>query len=429
MFWKEKKMKFALPLKMAAIGAIGFSTVFAAANVTVSRHGSIARAQSIFGQEEVDQSAFAAVASPFGTSLYSLVIVEQIPGRQQCWSEAGTSPVRIDPLWRTFDFTGSCRRSVDSNGYSIRINGEDFGIEYLLRIINRDGDLHLVGTPRVGSSRAGLNEITIARSRGTFSGPHGEILYKFFLEPGWRFTKRTFEGRTLGHVYLTNDGAPTPAPTPSPSPSPSPSPAPNPTSSFPDISNDIYRAEIEEALRVGFIAGFPEDNTFRPLNTLTREQLVAMVFGAVQTVPDINLPTPSTPSSNPFPDVPASRWSAARIQWARANNIVSGYPDGQFRPTQAVTRAELMAVMKKMAEYGKARRGFSTTLGQKQTPTTFSDTAGHWANSLIQQMSGYCGVASALSERGTAFAPNSSALRNYAAAATLRSLNCVKADS
>lgn len=422
-------MKFA---KMAAIGAVSLSTVFAA-NVAVPQRNAIANAQSLFGQEEVDQSTFAAIASPFGTSLHSLVIVEQIPGKQQCWGAAGTSPIRIDPLWRTFDFTGSCRRSVDSNGYSVRINGEDFGIEYLLRIVNRDGDLHLVGTPRVGSSRPGLNEITIARSRGTFSGPHDELLYQFFLEPGWRFTKRTYQGKVLGHVYLTNDGAPTPTPTPSPSPSPTPTPSPSPTptpiSSFPDISSDIYRTEIEEALKVGFIAGFPEDNTFRPLNTLTREQLVSMVFGAVQTIPNINLPTPPSPSSNPFPDVPAARWSAAKIQWARANNIVSGYPDGQFRPTQPVTRAELMAVMKKMAEYGKAKRGLSTTLGQKQTPTSFSDTAGHWANALIQQMSGYCGVASPLSERGTAFAPNSAALRNYAAAATLRSLNCIKADS
>ena len=141
------------------------------------------------------------------------------------------------------------------------------------------------------------------------------------------------------------------------------------------------------------------------------------------------MPNPASPSSNPFPDVPASRWSAAKIQWAKANNVVSGYPDGQFRPTQPVTRAELMAVMKKAAEYGKAKRGLSSALGQKQTPTAFSDTTGHWANALIRQMSGYCGIASPLNEQGSAFAPNSASLRNYAAAATLRTLNCIKSDS
>ena len=44
-------------------------------------------------------------------------------------------------------------------------------------------------------------------------------------------------------------------------------------------------------------------------------------------------------------------------------------------------------------------------------------------------MSGYCGVASPLNEAGTAFAPDQPGLRNYAAAATLRMLNCVKAST
>ena len=28
---------------------------------------------------------------------------------------------------------------------------------------------------------------------------------KISLDPGWRFTKRTYQGRELGHVYLTYD--------------------------------------------------------------------------------------------------------------------------------------------------------------------------------------------------------------------------------
>jgi hypothetical protein len=41
-------------------------------------------------------------------------------------------------------------------------------------------------------------------------------------------------------------------------------------------------------------------------------------------------------------------------------------------------------------------------------------------------MSSYCEVASPLNETGSSFFPNSSAQRNYAAAATLRMMNCVK---
>ncbi|MEG4913698.1 S-layer homology domain-containing protein [Microcoleus sp. B7-D4] len=37
-----------------------------------------------------------------------------------------------------------------------------------------------------------------------------------------------------------------------------------------------------------------------------------------------------------------SRWSAGKVLFARDNKIVSGYQDGTFKPTQPVTRAELM---------------------------------------------------------------------------------------
>ena len=71
-------------------------------------------------------------------------------------------------------------------------------------------------------------------------------------------------------------------------------------------------------------------------------------------------------------------------------------------------------------------QGKDTTLSASSEVITFSDTSTHWANDLIAQMSGFCGVASPLNESGSAFAPEQPGLRNYAAAATLRMLNCVK---
>ncbi|MDB9493371.1 S-layer homology domain-containing protein, partial [Spirulina subsalsa CS-330] len=203
-------------------------------------------------------------------------------------------------------------------------------------------------------------------------------------------------------------------------------PTPTPTPTFRDISGDIYRSEIEAAVRVGFISGFLEDNTFRPQSALTREQVVSMVLDAMGALPDVNPNAPAQVNAAPFPDVAVNRWSAAKIQWAKASGIVTGYPDGNFRPSQAVTRAELMVIMKKAAEYAKTQKGMAMTLGQTQNPFAFSDTSTHWARSLISEMSGYCGVASPVNEQGTQFQPNSPALRNYAAAATLRMYNCVR---
>lgn len=366
-----------------------------------------------FGEKDVDQNKFVAVAAPYGQGFHQLLILEQISDNRPCWREFGSAPVQVDPLLVNFDFTGICGRSTDSNGYSIRMDGQDLGLRYSLRVVEQDGDLVLIGAPR----DIGATEFEIGRANGVT-----DDFAKLSLNPGWRFAKRTYNGTTLGHVYLTYDS------TIPGTEDPNAGETPSDTYTFPDIRNDIYAKEIEEAVSLGFIAGFYEDNTFRPLESLTREQLVSMVLESLDKLPDVDLDIPTQVNANPYPDVRASRWSAAKIQFARENNIVSGYEDGTFRPSQPVTRAELMAVLRRAAEYGKTVRQLDSTLWPQQEAFSFTDTETHWASRVIDQMSSYCGVASPLNEIGTNFQPNSTAKRNYAAAATLRMLNCVKAE-
>lgn len=365
-----------------------------------------------FGQQEVDQSRIIAIAAPrSGGSAHQLLILEQISDTRPCWSESGSNPVIVDPLLVNFDFTGICGRSTDSNGYSLRVNGEDLGLQYSLRVEQKNNDLVLVAAPSNPSDR-NTPAVEIGRAYGITPG-----FARLILNPGWRFTKRVLGDRVLGHIYLTYEGTFPPGSVATTPPTP-------PTSyAFGDIASDIYAKEIQQAVQIGFISGF-EDNTFRPQQSLTREQLVSMVLEALKRKPGVAITLPTTASGNPYIDVEAGRWSAAKIQFAKTNNIVSGYEDGSFRPTQPVTRAEMMAVLRRAAEYSRAQQGLSPDLQPTQQPIVFSDTAGHWANALITQMSAYCGVASPLNEQGTAFAPNSPVLRNYAAAATLRMFNC-----
>lgn len=150
-----------------------------------------------FEQSEVNAQLFIAIARPYGDKKHDLLILQQIPGKQQCWQEQGANPTTVVPLLLNFDFTGICDRSTDSNGYSIRIDGKDLGLEYLLKVVEKDGDLWLVGTPRLDPRQP---EVIIGRTHGIKAG-----FLKIQLEPGWRFTKRSFKGQVLGHVYLTGD--------------------------------------------------------------------------------------------------------------------------------------------------------------------------------------------------------------------------------
>jgi hypothetical protein len=150
-----------------------------------------------FQQQEVEQNQFVAIARPYGGNKYDLLILRQIPGKRQCWQESGSNPVVVDPLLLNFDFTGNCERSTDSNGYSIRLNGQDLGLDYLLRVVERNGELVLVGTSRRNGNS---QEIVLGRTHGL-----GQGFMKIDLDGGWRFTKRAYQGRPLSHVYLTGD--------------------------------------------------------------------------------------------------------------------------------------------------------------------------------------------------------------------------------
>jgi len=96
-------------------------------------------------EQEVDQNKFIAIAVPRGDgSAHQLLILEQIALRKPCWKESSTSSITLKLPSLNFDFTGIC--STDSNGYSIRMAGQDLGLQYSLSIVKRDGDLVLIGT-------------------------------------------------------------------------------------------------------------------------------------------------------------------------------------------------------------------------------------------------------------------------------------------
>ncbi len=201
----------------------------------------------------------------------------------------------------------------------------------------------------------------------------------------------------------------------------------NNTVNFKDISKNIYRPEIEEAAQLKIVEGFP-DGTFRPNQPVTREQAISMIVDSINLITPIDLNAPPTNRVRPFTDISSDRWSAAKINWAQWNLFPAGTPTGKFRPTDYITRAELVAFLRRAAERIKVNLGRSSYLNSTQKPTNFSDVSGQ-NHQLTMQMSAYCKVASPVNEKGNKFAPNKPAHRDYATAALVRMLNCVKNDS
>jgi parallel beta-helix repeat protein len=96
--------------------------------------------------------------------------------------------------------------------------------------------------------------------------------------------------------------------------------------------------------------------------------------------------TPTTPTAQvAFKDVPNNYWAQTFIQELASRNIIKGFPDGNFRPNDPVTRAQFAALLSQ-----------AMNRPTKRSNVTFADVASNfWAATAIQKayitgfMSGY----------------------------------------
>jgi len=116
-----------------------------------------------------------------------------------------------------------------------------------------------------------------------------------------------------------------------------------------------------------YIIGF-EDGTVRPHADLTRAQAATIFFRLV----DDNHRTFIWSRHNNFEDVHSHNWFNNAISTMTIGGMVRGFPDGNFRPDQSITRAEFAAMLAR----------FMGT-GQSAVSSQFNDTAGHWASGYI----------------------------------------------
>lgn len=77
------------------------------------------------------------------------------------------------------------------------------------------------------------------------------------------------------------------------------------------------------------------DGSFRPNEPVTRVQFLNMLW--------LVSGSPEAEGSTSFGDAPA--WALDAIVWAVENEIVTGYPDGTFRPGDPITRAAASRMM------------------------------------------------------------------------------------
>lgn len=96
----------------------------------------------------------------------------------------------------------------------------------------------------------------------------------------------------------------------------------------------------EHPTHISYINGYP-DGTVQADGHITREEMAAILYRVHPKAYE----APFTTTGEVFPDVAKERWSATNIEYMAGEEIIIGYPDGEFKPSNNLTRAEFAALI------------------------------------------------------------------------------------
>ncbi|MDU7505843.1 MAG: S-layer homology domain-containing protein, partial [Clostridia bacterium] len=129
------------------------------------------------------------------------------------------------------------------------------------------------------------------------------------------------------------DAKPTPKPEAKPETKPEAKPAPK-------LSNH----DLNKAGHYSYLTGYP-DGTFAPNKGMTRAEVASLFTRLLK-----DRPIKGQSYKAGLSDLHAGDWYADAVGYAVQKGIVSGYPDGSFRPTHPLSRGEFAAIAARFAD-------------------------------------------------------------------------------
>ena len=115
-----------------------------------------------------------------------------------------------------------------------------------------------------------------------------------------------------------------------------------------------------------YLLGY-EDGTVRPNGSISRAEVATVLFRLLKD----DVRAQNLTKDNAYSDVSDTAWYAAAVSTLSKMGVISGYPDGTFRPNAPITRAEFAAMIARFDETAKS------------ADTPFTDISGHWAENAI----------------------------------------------
>ena len=134
---------------------------------------------------------------------------------------------------------------------------------------------------------------------------------------------------------------------------------------FSDTAKHWANSDINDMGSRMIVSGTGDDE-YRPNQDITRAEFAAIAVRA------LGLKPASGDSS--FSDVLQKDWYAPYVETAYENHIITGYPDGTFRPMEKITREQALAILSKAMEI--------TALGENSDSNEINATLSEFSDML-----------------------------------------------
>ena len=120
-------------------------------------------------------------------------------------------------------------------------------------------------------------------------------------------------------------------------------PLPCPSSRFTDVDTSRWYHEGVDFVVAKELMNGMTDTLFQPDGTLTRGQLMTILYRMAG--------TPETEAATPFTDVASGRYFTDAVAWAYEAGIAEGVSGTTFAPNAPVTREQLVTFLYRYAKY------------------------------------------------------------------------------
>lgn len=176
------------------LAAAGFGLLAVAAAPSLP---ALVQARALFNSQPIPPNQVLALAQPLAGNRWGLVLLEQRQASVPCWqNQADGTVLSMADGVRNETY---CGRYASSGAYSLRVGGNDLSRPWQLKLEASNGQLELQAT-----SPQTTSPIVVAQAPIPTGATAPNTLVPMELQTGWGLERRSYDGRLLSHIYVSN---------------------------------------------------------------------------------------------------------------------------------------------------------------------------------------------------------------------------------